>query len=171
MRIIVEGLDNSGKSTLIDNIVKHYKHPFVKLHHYAPPFKSVQDNDAFDLELYGNMTKIFTEFDHVIADRSHLGSLVYSPIYRNNDGRQILKIEEDLPDDVILFTLIDDANNLIGRDDGLSLSTDITKKNREIDLFRQAHTTSSIKHKLLINVQNNSIEAVKKLAIDFIGNV
>lgn len=167
-RILVEGLDNSGKSTLIDSIVKHYKKPFMKLHFYGPPFKTTEENIDFDIELYRGMVRILNDFNYVIADRSHLGAMVYSPMYRDNDGKYVLRLEKDLPDDTILITLIDKAENLIKRDDGLSFTTDIDKKNQEIELFKKAHEQSGIKRKLLLDIDGLSIDEVFQKAISFI---
>lgn len=168
MKIIVEGLDRCGKTTLINNIVKHFKKPFTKLHYYGPPFKDDKKNIEFDVSLYKDMAKIFNYFDYVIADRSHLGALVYSPLYRGCSGEHVSEIEDDLPEDVILITLIDKAENLINRDDGESFSTEVYKKRKEIKLFVEAHDKSKIKHKLLIDIEFLNIEEVKDIAIKFL---
>lgn len=171
MKIIIEGLDRCGKSTLIDNLTKHYKLPFIKLHFYGPPFKNVDQNIAFDVSLYTDMVKAFMNFDHVIADRSHLGALVYSPLYRNNNGYHVLDLDKQLPSDVILITLIDNKENLINRDDGESFTIDLDKKQKEIDLFINAHILSNIKHKLLINISKYNIEEVLQKTVNYINSI
>jgi thymidylate kinase len=170
MHIICEGLDNSGKSTLIDNLIKHYKLPFIKLHYYGPPFKDKEKDIKFDMKLYSEMASIFNSYENVIADRSHLGSLVYSPIYRGHNGEHVLEIEKYLPEDTILFTLVDEPENLISRDDGLSFSTDIEKKRQEIKAFKDAHDKSTIKNKYIINIEKFNAEEVTKIAVDYIEN-
>lgn len=170
MKIIVEGLDRCGKTSLIENLIKHYKLPFMKLHFYGPPFKDINKNVEFDTVLYTDMVKVFDVFDNVIADRSHLGALVYSPLYRNNNGYHVLELDKQLPSDVILITLIDNAENLIERDDGESFTTDLDKKQKEIDLFINAHVLSNIKHKLLINISKYNIEEVLTKVTNYINS-
>jgi len=170
MRIIIEGLDRCGKSTLIQGLRAHYKYPFVCLHHGAPPFKDVQMDIKYEIELYSNMFQIFNMFDYVIADRSHLGSLVYSPLYRGHDGTHVMTDERLLPDDTILITLIDDPANLINRDDGLSFSTNTSSIETEVKLFIDAHNTSTIKNKLLFNIKMSTIIDVKTEVIAFINS-
>lgn len=150
--------DNVGKGTLITNIIKHFKLPFQHIHYYGPPCKDKEKDIAFDMKLYQDMCFIFNHCEHVIADRSHLGSLVYSPLYRGHDGKHVMGLEKHLPEDTVLITLIDDAENVITRDDGLSFSTNIDKKKDEIQSFIEAHTISTIKHKLLINVKDYNAE-------------
>lgn len=169
MHIICEGLDRCGKSTLIDNIVKYYKKPFIKLHHYGPPFKDKEMDIKFDLILYNEMADIFNRYENVIADRSHLGSLIYSPIYRGHNGEHVMEIEKKLPNDLFLFTLYDTPERLVQRDDGLSFSIDLIKKQTEIDGFLRAHELSNIKHKKLINIEHHNAEQAIKAVIDFIG--
>ena len=171
MKIIIEGLDRCGKSTLIENIIKHYKKPFMKLHFYGPPFKDKSKDIQFDKELYGSLLNAFNLFDNVIADRSHLGALVYSPLYRGHDGSHVLDIGSDFPECTILITLIDNATNLLLRDDGLSFSTDLDKKNKEIQLFIDAHKTSSIKNKLIIDVSDKDIQEVFEISRNFIDSI
>jgi thymidylate kinase len=168
IRLIVEGIDNVGKTTLINGLTKHYKVPFVKLHHYGPSYKDLEDIIAFDIEMYKNMSKIFNTFDYVVADRSHLGSLVYSPLYRDNSGEHVLLIEDLLPNDIILIVLIDDAENVISRDDGLSFTTNLEKKKREIELFTAAVNKSKIKNKIILNIRNKDANTVLHHVIKFI---
>ena len=170
MKIVVEGLDRCGKTTLIDGLIKYYKLPFMKLHFYGPPFKNRDKDIEFTNSLYSGMLNVFSTFDNVIADRSHLGELVYSPLYRGYEGTHILDIDKQLSyQDVILITLIDNASNLIERDDGESFTTDLDKKQKEIDLFINAHTLSSINKKMIINISKYNIEEVLQKTINFIG--
>lgn len=170
LHIICEGLDRCGKSTLTDKLIKYYKLPFLKLHFYAPPFKDIKQNVDFEVKLYSDMLKAFNSFEYVISDRSHLGSLVYSPMYRSNDGAHTMFIEKNLPENTFLITLIDDVQNLLNRDDGLSFTIDAKQKQKEIDLFKEAHNSSSITNKLIINIKDKDAEAVFKEVTEFIDS-
>lgn len=107
-----------------------------------------------------------------IFDRSHLGEAVYAPLYRKYDGDYVFSIEEkyvdELRDNLFLIVLINDAETVIKRDDGLSFSIDVTDKRREIDYFIEAYNRSNIKNKILIKCEDSSIEEINKEIMDFI---
>lgn len=167
MKIIIEGLDNVGKSTLINNIIKNYKCNFLYLHYYATPNKD--SPIEWGSEQYHTMFKIFDDFDFVIADRAHLGELVYPKMYGGYDGSYVQGIEQLYDtDDIFLITLVDEPENLIARDDGLSLSIDKHKKQQEKELFVKAHEQSSIKNKMLVNVKGYDEIALKNKVFNFI---
>lgn len=67
MRIIFEGPDNVGKSTLIRGVIKELNTPFLCLHSYAPP-KSFNGKDIehFHKSLYKSMFKVMEENKYVI---------------------------------------------------------------------------------------------------------
>lgn len=94
MRIIIEGPDNVGKTTLIKNIIKEFKIPFIEIHSYAPPFKDTENCLKFENDYISQMFKLFENFENVVADRSHVGTMVYSPIYREYDGKFVLDLEK-----------------------------------------------------------------------------
>lgn len=175
MQIIIEGPDRVGKDTLIQNI-KNY---FTDLTFHELHYSAVKANDV---KLYSN--KMYHEFFNIlemfnnynyscIANRSHLGEAVYGPIYRKYSGDYIFDIEneykeKDFFSKLNLIVLIDDAENLIKRDDGLSFSTQLENKQIELQHFKNAFNKSNIKHKILININGLSINDVKNKAIEFL---
>ena len=160
MKIIIEGPDNVGKSTLINNIIKNYKKNFLYLHYYATPDK--ENPIQWGKEQYNIMFNLFHTNPYVIADRAHLGELVYPEMYNGYDGTYVNTIESKYnTNDILLITLIDEPENLIRRDDGLSNSIDINKKAKEIELFKKAHDSSLIKNKMIINVKGYDEIALK----------
>lgn len=110
----------------------------------------------------------------IICDRSHLGELVYSPMYRGYPGEYVLDIEnnfkyfDSLWDNLFLFTLYDNPEHLVQRDDGLSFTTDLSKKKVEINNFLNAHEKSNIKHKKLINIEQHNAQEALQAVVDFI---
>lgn len=112
----------------------------------------------------------------LIFDRSHLGEIVYGNIYRGYSGDYVLDIEKkfnhilDVFENLFLITLVDEPENLISREDGLSFSVELDKKQRELELFDLAHTSSTIKNKLIINIKNKDAEAVFKEVTEFIDS-
>ena len=173
LKIIVESPDNCGGTTLINNIIKSYKYPFLSLHYYANPDK--EHPIHWGIEQYTNMFNTIKENDYVICDRAHLGELVYPKMYHGYDGGYVLSLENEFitsietsTDNNILIVLIDEPENLIKRDDGLSFSINLEEKTKEVELFKQAYEKSNIKNKILINIKDYNEEALKKKVIDYI---
>ena len=52
MKIIFEGLDNTGKGTQIYALKKHYKHPFQVLHFGSNPYKDKQEAKKYSCKLF-----------------------------------------------------------------------------------------------------------------------
>lgn len=178
--IIVEGTDRCGKSTIINNIKQHFNQfTFHALHYSNVKQHSIEEVQTYSKKMYTEMFELMINlipFDKsgIICDRSHLGECVYGPMYRNYSGDYVLDIEKEFNhfnpvwDNLFLFTLYDTPERLVQRDDGLSFSTDLVKKQTEIDGFLRAHELSSIKHKKLINIEHHNAEQAIKAVIDFI---
>ena len=109
------------------------------------------------------------EYD-LLFDRFHLGESVYSPLYRNYSGDYVFELEQIIQNcnEVYLIVLIDEAKNLLNREDGNSFTIELEKKQQEIDLFIEAFKKSSIKNKILININNKNQQQVFKEIKDFI---
>lgn len=156
MTLLVEGCDNVGKGTQIEFIKKYVEEKYncpVHYMHYSN-IKGAKDVRAVSEELYKQMFEIVGK-DHgkclIICDRSHLGEAVYSSIYRDYDGDYVFELEKaaNLETKVGLLVFTETAENLIKRDDGLSFSIDIDKKNDEITRFKAAYDKSSLTKKFI----------------------
>lgn len=173
--IIIEGPDNVGKSTLIKNIRQKLQDDVFHVLHSTPiKLNSVNEYIDYSTKQVTSMFELmrFTN-ENLIFDRSHLGELIYGNIYRGYTGDFVIDIEKTYADyaffnHVYLITLIDTAENLIKREDGLSFSIDPDVKNRELKLFEYAHNKSLIKNKLLINVRDYNESALLNLVLPFI---
>lgn len=174
LNIIIEGPDNVGKSTLIQNIKNHFNYfTFHTLHYSAIKHNSNVESIQYSKKLYEELFNIMILNNNpnsgIICDRAHLGEMVYGPIYRNYSGDYVLDIEknnitEELQDSLVLVTCYDEPENLINRDDGLSFSTNINTKRDEINRFKDAHFKSIIKRKILLNIKNyNEEQALLKV--------
>jgi len=160
--VVLEGPDNLGKSTQAKKIwkwlTKNSEHELMSLH-----YSSISDSK----KAFATYIKMFEIIDknkdtNFILDRSHLGELVYSPMYRENSGSYFLYLEKtfDLVD-YYLIVFIDEVNNIIAREDGDSLSkADPEKIKKEIDSFVHASVLSNIPKKLVINIEKKSPEDV-----------
>lgn len=180
--LIVEGPDNVGKSTLINNLNNYYNKITLHNLHYS---NVKQENTAevikHNKKLYTEMFELMTftlknDKAGLIFDRSHLGEMVYGNIYRSYTGDYVLDIEKkfhnilDIFENLFLITLVDEPENLISREDGLSFSTDLDKKQRELELFDLTHNSSSISNKLIINIKDKDAEAVFKEVSSYIDS-
>lgn len=180
--IIIEGPDRVGKSTLIQNLKNEFNDFAMHEMHYSNVKQSSADAVvAYSKRLYSEMFGFIhykKEFPKsgLLIDRSHLGEMVYGPIYRGYSGEYVIDIERNwidktIEDDLFLITLVDDPSNLIDRDDGLSFSTNFLKKENEISNFKKAHNKSTIKNKILVNVGDNTPEETLQIVKDFIGGI
>lgn len=94
---------------------------------------------------------------------------MYSPLYRNYSGDYVLDIENKYnTDNFYLIVLTDTAENLISRDDGLSHSIDLDKKNEELKLFREAFKKSNIQNKYMMNIEGHNENEVLNKVLDYI---
>jgi len=179
---IIEGIDNVGKSTLIKNLKNALNdYVFQTLHYSSVKQPTLELNIKYSTELYMQMFSMMLNqqrFDKsgIICDRSHLGEMVYGPIYRKHPGTYVLDIEKQfmcsrsLWDNLFLITLVDKAENVIARDDGLSFSVDVDEKDAEIYAFKEAHEKSQIKNKLLVDVSSYNEEKLIKHVLQYISS-
>jgi thymidylate kinase len=175
--IIIEGTDNTGKSTQAEYLIKNLSHMiFHKVHYSSLPFKEdKKKNQEYSLRMYNDMFRMMTELKdsniNVIFDRSHLGESVYSPLYRGYSGDYVFNLEkeyaEKLKNNLYLITLVNDPNIIMSRDDGKSFYENEEGIKAEVDGFQRAHRMSHIKNKLLINVGTMNAEDVSKLILNF----
>jgi thymidylate kinase len=179
MIIVCEGQDNTGKSTLIRYLQDRlYATGDIPVHclHYSnirtAKTKMFQKSyshykGGFDLirESLNNR--------HLIFDRFHLGEYVYSEKYRGYDGSYVFDLEknyENFLNQVYLVVLTDSPENLIRRDDGLSLSNKREDIIYERERFIDAYNKSIIKNKIHIDIQNLNISSVQNKVNKFIFN-
>lgn len=169
-KYLIEGLDRLGKDTLINGIlnkrgyhqVLHFSKP-VELDCYIPcptgmTAKEIQSEALreYQKRSFRNMFSMLRDatFSHIICNRAHLGEYVYAPLYRDYAGEYVFDIERQFMQNVTstrLILLVEDftvSKHFI--DDGESF--DITKREREQDLFLEAFHQSSILDKRIVNV-------------------
>ena len=176
--IIIEGTDNVGKDTVINQLLDRYKD--VKVYHCEKP-KSKDAKEAAK-EQYNSFLSLAKENSvskdtTIIHNRSWYGEYVYGVKYRNNDENEvkksILEFENILLnniDDVCLIMLLSDNSDfLVKNDDGLSISQakkelieDETKRFEDIFKF------STIPNKRIIYVNNGENWRTKE---EIIGEV
>ena len=178
MNIIIEGPDAVGKSTLIKSLQSYLYnlekvYPTQTLYYYnlkTSKEEMLRVSHLHYAEGFKTLIKSYHEDKkHLLLDRFHLGEYVYSEKYRGYDGSYVFDFEKQyvnvFEDNTLLILLYDDAENLISRDDGLSLSVNIDDKNEEIQRFLTAFELTELKNKIKININNKTIEEVYNLVI------
>jgi thymidylate kinase len=180
--IIVEGLDNTGKSTdikfLQDYLSNNGLHCAI-IHCNKPP-KEVIDLDSYMHNEYMQLVDTIISYsneniyDTVIIDRCWYSEYVYGHIYRGRTfdklSKTVIEAENRLLetigyDNVTLFLLnVDNPAFSVKHEDGLSLSdADITKIEEEQKLFSDVFVLSKLKkHEVIVN---NDLEFKEKNVI------
>jgi thymidylate kinase len=176
--IVMEGQDRVGKDTQI-TLVKKLLYPeriFQVLHYSKVPFETNKENMVYSIKLYYDMFRLFYKNDfNLIANRSHIGEMVYGPLFRHYDGSYVLEIERRFMDNqkwqnIALITMVNDAEILLKREDGSSLSGGkLNIMNKERDMFKEAHDRSLIENKFLIECKEDSPETIGGKIANFIS--
>lgn len=165
--IIIEGPDNSGKNTLIHNIIDN--HDVVKVIHCHKPERG--DSDPFSTmkriylwhaeEIIRD--KIEGHVDVVVFNRYHISEYVYGQMYRNGNPEAIKEMIDTI--DEYLINNIGKENIyyvqlyctapslLIKHEDGLSLSGGSEERIKtELEKFEEIYQYSKLnKIKIRIN--------------------
>ena len=166
--IIIEGVDNTGKNTLIQSIIDNNK--IVKLVHCDKPAVEPGDDPfeeqcrLFYIHAYNAVQdKLRNDIDVIVFNRYYQGEYVYGQMYRNGDTdkiKQMISITEEYLlknfdyDDIYYVQLTSTSVKLLQKnDDGKSLSNaDTEKMLKELELFDDVYDFSILKkHMILIN--------------------
>jgi thymidylate kinase len=167
MLIIVEGTDRTGKDSLIKGLAEHFhgSDASLMIKHWGFPLGNTnEEKTAYQKEMF---RKEFERYDilkkgnhiNVIWNRSHIGELVYGPMYRNSVSSDwIFSLEKefkfDSSEEVFLIYLYGDPNFLIKNDDGQSFTNEVVKKTEELQRFEEAVAKSNIQNKLILKVNH-----------------
>ena len=178
--IIIEGPDNTGKNTLINDILEHNE--VVKVIHCGKPnlngnvlmnqyvsFKNLADIAIND---FNYSIETYKTEDIIVFNRYHIGEYVYGQIYRNENPNQILevikmiedRILENIPQDNIYYIqLLSTSSELLQRnDDGKSFSdAKLELIEREQQLFKEAFEKSKFRNKHIIYVNKENTNEFK----------
>ena len=178
--IIVEGMDNTGKSTMIDRLVKYLakkdgidaeKQIYIK--HLVKPDGENDIERATNIDITNFNLATFlinahkeNKYKYIILDRAWYSEYVYGQLYRNRQEHEIRKrvqnIEEYLNNyffkhiDTVSFHLLiflaTDPNFYIKHEDGQSLS--IGNEQRDL-IIKEMSLFTNIAY--IANVENKGI--------------
>ena len=140
--IIVDGMDNTGKSTLIARLTKVLEslgNTTITIHSQKPPKDNApEDTSAYQHKYYLDLINMLTtlkserKYDYIILDRGWISEYVYGPLYRNRSKQEIVEdnivLDKkvlslfNIPSDVYLIMLLGSTKFLLSKEDGKSLS-------------------------------------------------
>jgi thymidylate kinase len=173
--IIIEGIDRTGKSSLINGI-QHELGFFQRIHFQKPELLETYLKDAriqldkppdalddavkafaykkYQADSFTNMFRALSSPARLILDRAHLGEAVYAHRYRGYSGDFVFTIEKELAYAEVLETtmliLLHTSSFEFIQDDGESF--DFSKKEEEQNDFIRAFEKSKFKHKMMVDV-------------------
>lgn len=115
--VIVEGMDRTGKSTLIEALKAEYPGPWVTIHNSRQPDK--RRETAFK-QYHGQVLHAKLCPSHwYVWDRLHISERVYSALYRGGNDRFMDAIDAFLPEQRTVIILCErDLQGLFKDDDG-----------------------------------------------------
>jgi len=180
--IIVEGPDNCGKNTLIQNIIDN--NDVVKVIHCHKPDKD--DKHPFDTmkKIYfshaNNVIKdnIQEHVDVIIFNRYYQSEYIYGQLYRNGDPIHIkefiLRLESYLRNNIkdsdlyYIQLMTDSIDLLIENEDGLSLSGGKKEQiEKELDLFKDIYDFSTLNKKMIYINDGNKFKPQETILKEF----
>ena len=174
MILIIEGMDNCGKSTLIKNLRKEYFSKTKTLVHHSTSPPKVEDPNLWELEHYELMFKKAEELDSdgwdIIFDRFHLGATVYGKKYRNMDPNEIFKIDS-CHTDTVTIVLTDTYEGIMSRDDGDSIEQSKEEYEETRESFVQAYSQSKSRNRKLINISEIGIDKLYDTVIQYLNKI
>lgn len=166
--IIIEGVDNVGKSSLISKLNEYYNGSVEILHSEVPPKDCSLFNFYYDGLIHNTLDAYYNkDVGAIIHDRSMYGEYVYGPKYRNEDKNYISKLISDLESgqlntfilsNELYFILLtsSDISLITNNDDGKSISNKSADIEEETKLFNEVFDLSKIKNKKRIYVNSGS---------------
>jgi len=178
--IIVEGQDKTGKDTLVKALTRKYFSETPLVLHCIGPSSDEKNAEKLSMNYYARLLRTIgfdTPNENFILNRSHIGEMVYAPLYRGYSGEYVIGLESifltnsSLDKSVILITLIDSSHSRLTREDDDSFSITEESSHKEMDSFIHATKNSTIPNKLTLDISNKSIEEVHELAFDFVQKI
>ena len=175
--IIVDGMDNTGKSTLIARLTKVLEslgNTTITIHSQKPP-KDIapEDTSAYQHKYYLDLINMLAtlkserKYDYIILDRGWISEYVYGPLYRNRSKQEIVEdnivLDKkvlslfNMPSDVYLIMLLGSTKFLLSKEDGKSLSdNDENLIELERTEFEKGYDYSLIDKKIYYEVDSDN---------------
>ena len=162
--IIIDGPDNTGKNTIIHDILEH--NDSVKVIHCHKPENSADDPLREMRKVYFYHTDTLCEdmkhrtADVVVFNRYYIGEWVYGQMYRDESPIDIWILIQEIEhclitnigrDNIYYIQLLSSSPELLMRnDDGRSLSNgEFDKISKELSMFKKAYGFSRLNKKII----------------------
>ena len=145
---ICDGMDRCGKDSVIKLLRKQITNTrLVSMHCDAPPV--CDDVDLWSRQHYAALLtecrRLWNDGFDVILNRSHIGEFVYGNLYRKSDPEWVFDLHkhvllshwqqdfyfDNVAPRIKTLIVVDNGENIIKRDDGLSLATSVDSFNKE----------------------------------------
>lgn len=162
MKLLLEGVDRLGKSTVINGLLDRLG--YHQVIHFDKPkalacYRAARNPLlAYQESSFTNLLRLLSCSANIICDRSHIGEAVYAELYRHYDGSYVFDLEDmfisngsTFHERTMLILLTTDNFEFI-KDDGQSF--DVTKREEEQNRFTKAVQRSRIINKRIINVHD-----------------
>lgn len=152
--LVIEGCDCSGKTTLINNIIKNSDKDFKVFHFQRPPEHMAESQiREFQKQMFFVHSNYLIHDTDIIFDRYHIGELVYGKLYRKYDIDYIIELEKLIKEHCILVCVHCSREEINKRFDGKGMPRyDLEKVNK---LFIK-HCKESKLRKIFIDTSNKS---------------
>lgn len=157
--IIIEGQDNCGKTTLIRSLKKQINNPkILTLSSSGPPKNCMNSkwNIFHYTSIFDEMNTLLNDGFDVIMDRFHIGETCYGPMFRNMNSDFIWDIEKKFlknnQDKTNLIVITDNGDNILNRDDGLSIEKSSSEFDQIKSLFEKGYNLSMINNKKIFDI-------------------
>lgn len=156
-KFLIDGIDRLGKSTLVDGLLNELGYHLVV--HYSKPktlnaYTRVRKDPVgcYQRDCNAEMFKLISSDAKIIFDRTHLGEMVYAPLYRRYPGNYVYQYEttSDTSNSRLILLITSDFNLCV--DDGESHNFD--NKVIEQQSFLNAFCQSSIVDKIIVDVHD-----------------
>lgn len=192
--IIIDGMDNTGKSTLINRFCQlcDILGKSVYTTHLTAPDSSIPKENIFKyqhdsyIQFVKNLIDIdnTNNYDYIIIDRGWISEYVYGQIYRDRNSLEIttdnlaldcMILNHFTSNNVFLFVLIGFTEHLLQNEDGKSLAKENKfLMDKEKRLFKDGYDYSIIQNKEIINVSKENKDysfSYKDILPDVIKNI
>lgn len=140
--IIIEGPDRCGKTTLVGMLAKELP-KYTQLHFRGPPLGLAANDQSRHQYLVFSRMAAGLQGGTFLCDRSHIGELVYAPLYRGHFPTWWKQVDDAVPSDTIVVLLITSEKLFKERWDkqGDTVPTDYTQVGK---LFESALNSSHL---------------------------
>jgi thymidylate kinase len=169
MAIIIEGIDNIGKSTFIQKL-RSEAFPWPVVHSSKPEkLKVLGDSESlYQMHYFSTWFNMMSaRKSNVIFDRLHLGEWVYAPLYRGYTPSFIPILPRARLDTVLVLLKVNDFSLIV--DDGKSI--DASNMQKEQELFLDAFKKDEICfNKQIIEIDRDGVrKTVDELYDEFMN--